>query len=366
MNIAILGGYGIMGQQLARVWLTGTDGSVLLLGRRADALYQCMENFRSDFKKERVKGEPVDARDPSAVADACRKNHADWLIFALDSAKLLEPCIEAALLARTHCLDLTITPGKDFIWQSRRSAFQAAGLIAITEAGLQPGLPGVLLRAAIQAQPTAQTIVLSTFLKIKIPPDLPMPASMVDLMDSFRQTPALYRHGQRRVDWWALLFPYRWQRLTPPFGLCTLSTVALPEIEIIARRHPQIAQIRYQVGGFNLLANWLAIPLMVPFLWIGGRYIQRLLAKILYYGVLRPFTKPPFGVAMQVIAIEGGKKRWSLDLWHKEEYGFTAEILQKLLVCVDRNPPLPGVHLMADVLEPLDFVRDWQVINQCS
>ncbi|MBX7193663.1 MAG: saccharopine dehydrogenase NADP-binding domain-containing protein [Sandaracinaceae bacterium] len=353
VTTAILGATGLLGRALAPRLLRETSDRLVLLGRRDDALRAMARDLSSQHGEARVESRLADASRVEELVEGLRG--CDRVVLALDGARHLRTVAEAALAARVSCIDPLIVPGRLALWRELTERHRERGCWVVTEAGLQPGLPGVLARAALEAMPDARALDVRAVLKIRIPPDLAMPSSMLDLVAAFTETPKIYGGGRAHVAWSALLVPYRVARFSPPFGRYALAVSALPELEALALCHPEIERLRFLVGGFNPVVNGLVLPLLLPLLWVPRRVFHPLVARVLFESLKR-FTRPPFGAALAVDARSAAGARWSLELQHDDEYGLTCDALVALLEHVSRVPPAPGMHLMSELPPPRAFL----------
>jgi hypothetical protein len=360
-TIAILGGTGLLGRELTRRLMAHSESRVILCCRHEDQARAQAVELAPPEAPERIEVRRADAANPTDVAEAARG--ADWLVIAVDTAQHLESIIEGALAARVHCLDLLIEPGRSKVWNRYRERFEEAGRCVITEAGVQPGLPGVLLEALTVDRPPPTWLDLASTLRIRIPDDLPMPASTVALIETFTERPTVYFFGHPTTDVPSYIMPYRFYWFRAPFRRQTVAVMKLPEVAAFAARHPKIRRVRYMVGGFNGFATWFAIPVLLPFLLLFGRWLRPFFARLLYYGALRPFCRPPFGVAMRAELKGPGKDRASLELHHDEEYGLTADVVTALIDATTRQPPEAGVHMMADAVDARAFVDRLELLG---
>lgn len=357
-EIAILGGYGLLGRDLARRLLEQSGARVIIVGRRDEPAAKLAGALAAEHGADRVEARRADAAKAEEVAAAVRG--AQWLVIAVDGAQHLDSIIEGALAAEVDCVDLLTDPGRTEIWSAYRDRVVAAGRVAVTEAGVQPGLPGVLLRALESEQPRVDLADAATALRLKVPKDLPMPKSMVGLTATFATMPKTYAFGHPTPSFAALLFPYRYHWFRAPFRRQTVAIMPLPEVGAFAARHPKARRVRYMVGGLDDFATWVVLPLIYPFLLLFGRRARAFFARLVYYGALRPFSRPPHGVAVraEVKAPGPNGKRTSLEVQHDGEYELTADVVVALTQNLAAERPTPGVHFMADVVDPELFLRD--------
>lgn len=356
LHVGVLGGYGLLGRVVARRLLETSSVSVTVMGRSEQEGQRLIQELGSEFGSERVGFRAVDAR----VADQVREGAQglDWLVLALDGADALESVIEGALAARVNCLDLMIDAGRLDTWKKYEARFVEVDRTVITEAGVQPGLPGVLLESLIGDGKGAWRVDVATCVRLNIPKGLPMPASMVGFVKSLVCRPTIYQFGHPTPDLGAYLFPYRYYWFRSPFRRQTVSPVPLPEVEAFARRHPEIERVRYLVGGLNAVALYGVLPIIYPLLLLFGDAVAGLCARILYYLALRPDRGKVRGVSVRVDAKGRGGRRASIEIQHDDEYVLTADAALAALRAFEHAGPTPGVHLLARAVDPEAYLAD--------
>ena len=340
---------------LANRILEGSTWDVLIIGRREAAGVAAVQEAASRHGDHRVLFRRADACEPTAVADAVRD--AQVVIIALAESRYLEAALEGALLARVpYTVDVLIGPGRQQVWERLGPRFEANDLVGITEVGVQPGLPGILLRRALAEVPDAQWARVAAALRIRIPPRAPMPDSVLDLVSQFGLPPTIYQKGRPARAWLAYAFPYRFVRFDA-FGRQAVAPMPLPEVRAVAARHRAVRHIEFAAGGLNAVATWVALPVLAPLVMLLGRWLRGPLARVLYYGVLRPFSRPPFGAALRVEAANSTGQRFELEIHGEDEYGLTADAVLVLLHQLERGKPARGVTMMAELVEPRRYLE---------
>jgi hypothetical protein len=335
-----------LGGAIARRWLEASSGRVIIVAPDASTARAQASALPAADGDDRIEARSADAARAEAIAEAVRG--ADWLVIALDDLDRLPPIIEGALRAGASCVDLGTTPGRDAIWAKYRDRFVEAGKLVITEAGVQPGLPGVLLRSLTRDRPAILRLDLATALRPRCPPGAPMPPSTVGLLRRFVVRPTVYASGYPALDLQGVFFPYRYFWFHAPFGKQTVSPAGpMPEVAAVAAENPHIRRIRCVVGGLDATTMWVGLPLIYPLLVAFGRWLRPLLAKFLYYGFMRRFSTSPHGVALRGEATGHVDARASVEIQHDDEHALAADVVSTLLHRLEGAGPEPGVHLMA-------------------
>ena len=143
-RILVLGGYGNTGRAIARALLERTDVWIVLAGRNRDAALHRAGELNEEFPGERVAGWGVDASDREGLEGAL--DGIDLVLVASSTPRDLESIARIAIATGTDYLDLWYSPGVQERMLALAPEAEAAGRCLLTQAGLHPGLPALLVR----------------------------------------------------------------------------------------------------------------------------------------------------------------------------------------------------------------------------
>ena len=351
-RVLVLGGYGLLGRRLVAKLIASTSMSVIVAGRRLEPATALCQQIDPD----RCHPRQVDASDVATLTSALRES--DLMINCLDSSQHLGAV--AICLARAGCpaIDLTITPDRTAIWTRHAAALRAAETYAVVDAGAQPGTPALVARRLLEQSPGGDDLRVATAVRLQVPPDSKMPSSMIDLVAQLTIVPKVYRRRRWRTDWLSYLWPFKRISFHSPFGNQACAVTTLPEVQALTLVHPSLTRAEYSVGGLNAVVSYLWLPLLMPLVWIFGRLSYRPVAWLLFYAGLRPFSRPPFGMAIRAELHKHGRPIARLELQHDDEYELTVIAVLACLSQLRNQPPKPGVHLMGMVLQPTRFEHE--------
>jgi len=147
MRILILGGYGNAGRLIADGLLRETDVELVIAGRRSDRAEAVARELGERHSTQRVSACTVDAADTESLHTALAE--VDCLIVASSTTQLTSLVAEAALDVGVDYFDIQISsPAKTAALTSLEPRIMKAGRCFITDGGLEPGVPGALVRYA--------------------------------------------------------------------------------------------------------------------------------------------------------------------------------------------------------------------------
>jgi lysine 6-dehydrogenase len=198
MRACVLGAAGTIGPAIARdLAISGEVDELLLLdldGARAEALAAAIES-------RQVRGAPVDASDPAALASAL-----DGTDVVVNSAsyRLNLQVMEACLRAGAHYLDLgglyhvTARQLEAFSPRDGPDRFDAAGLLAVLGIGSSPGKTNLMaVQAARELGGAVDAIHVSAAGRDMSPPaGFSVPYALQTLIDELTLPPVVIRDGR--------------------------------------------------------------------------------------------------------------------------------------------------------------------------
>ena len=143
-TVLILGGSGRVGSSTAVALAAGVPGVRLELGCRSEDSFRRAVAARPELGAAGARPRPLDIDDPPSLAAALRG--ADLVVHCAGPFQRRQDCavLEAAIVARVPYLDVC----DDTTYSQRAKALharaQAAGVPAITTAGIYPGVSNVM------------------------------------------------------------------------------------------------------------------------------------------------------------------------------------------------------------------------------
>jgi saccharopine dehydrogenase (NAD+, L-lysine-forming) len=361
-TIGILGGYGNTGREVARLLLEHTDVHLLLAGRDAQKASQAAEMWNARVAGQRVRALRADA----AEADSLR--HAfegiDLVVVASSSSVYVRTVAEAALAAGIDYMDPQYSNAKLGVLRSMAARIEAAGLCFITDAGFHPGLPAALVRFAGQrlgqiTSATVSSVIQEDWARLEF-----SPSTIEELVMEFRDYRALhFKEGRWRSMGWLEMMRPIWMTFSHGFGRRYTVPMFLEEMCPLPDLIPGLVETGFYVGGFNPVADYLILPLVMGLVSVAPRRGLRLAGRMLAWGLQR-FSKPPFGTLLRLEArggIDGQGRVLTVEVYHHDGYVLTAApMVACLLQVLDGSRRPPGLHLQALLVEPARLLADLQ------
>lgn len=317
-TILVLGGYGKAGRNIARLLLAETGvGRVLVAGRNGDKAQDQARRLATAYGRSRVSALEVDASDTDALrlAFAAVDLVVVCLAYREDQAQAV---LRAVLDSGIHYIDLTPDARKQTILKALADRLAARGCIVLTEAGIVPGCPSVLVRlAAGELDSVTEVTVASLYRDRQLAYD-----GAYDLLSHAQEQPyVVYENG-------------RWQPVSAlaarrvffgrHFGRRLALPVYLNELQSLPGKL-EIERLRLYQGSLNPVADSVLI------LWQWLRFMRSermagLFTRLLLWSVRR-FTRPPFGIVQRLTAqgMKSGKpQQFTLALAQENMYLATA------------------------------------------
>jgi len=316
-TIGILGGSGMVGRALAALLLRNEDVRVVLLGRNAEKLTLAAAALP---QSERVRTAQADAADPASLRTAFAD--LDLAIVTAPLLNALEGVVGAALDTGTDWLDVMLdSPQKWQVFDALAQRFIDEGRIGLVSAGVHPGLPAVLIRAAAQHHAISSAEVGMVL-------DMDWSAGFSpETAREFTLEMANMRAGRLVDGEWK---QYSW--LNPksvtkvdfgPIGRRACAYMELEEIRRLPEVLPGVRNAELAVSGFSPLVDYLLMPVALVLVAASKRLVDPA-AKLLAWG-LRRSVKPPYRVVLQLRAEADGATFLS-SVSHPDPYWLTSAV----------------------------------------
>ncbi len=359
-TIGILGGYGGTGKHIVRLLLEYADAHLVIAGRQILRARQFARECNEQAGTERVCATYAHAAAPESVMHAF--DGARLLIVASPTGRFTEETATAALETGCDWLDIQYYTPKLAVLKGLAQRIEGAGRCFITDAGLHPGLPALLVRHAATYFDVLE--VANVFAAFNPRGGFPRTPSLYEFTrELMRFRCGAYRDGQWRF--FSGLGAGEGQQTDFDFGfgtrLCT--PMMLEEMQALPEMFPTLRETGFYVAGFNWFVDWVVMPL----LWLSGRVAPRLwvkpMAQLVYWGT-RLCANPPYGAVVKVQACgwQGEQKhQLSLQLYHPDPYLFTAiATVAGVLQYLRGRGRKTGLWLAGQLYDPQEALRDMQ------
>lgn len=355
MRFLLLGGYGQLGQVLVPALLAEfSDLELIIAGRNGARAQAEARRWQQTFPAHQLAGLQLDLADDGALGQAI--GAADVTINLTSNARHLDRVLYYLHQHRKGGMDsLLATQEKEAVLEKWVLPFREAGLCYLTDGGFHPGLPGVLVRWA--AAEIGLLIAAEVFSAIRIPWQQYTFSreTWVDFLAEFRNyRNDWFRQGEWRRPSWSTTQAFSFGE---PFGHLTCTPLFLPELAEVTTVMPTLQQTGFWVSGFNPVADYVVVPLLLLGLRIFPRSFDPLLARFLQWGLNQ--SRPPFGVRLVLTYQTAVGKSGRLQLSHADGYIMTAlPMVAALRQYVDGKIPQRGIQRQAVAVDPGNLVAD--------
>lgn len=350
-RVVVLGGYGKAGRRIAEGLLETTEGvDVTVAGRTgssARAVADELTDHGADHGSTRVSAEEVDATDRESLVD-CFAAH-DLAVVAVPLRGRAGPVVEALVETGVDSVDLVPDESKADALERVADRIESQGQRVLTQAGVVPGCPGVVARAAADRLDSVTRIELRSLMNDDVPE-----GGAYDIVASTGESAGLYRQGRWRP---ATVLDSRWLDFGPRFGTRLAVPTTLDELRALPDRLDCEELSAYQAGinpGVDaLFLLWGALGLAR---WERGRD----LGATLFVRLNRLFGRPPYGLAVSARADGTREDRpatASVRIEHTDLYDATAiPAVATVRAVLADEVTAPGVQYAAHAVEPAAFL----------
>jgi saccharopine dehydrogenase (NAD+, L-lysine-forming) len=347
-RIMVLGGYGRAGYCIAAMLLQATETpTVIIAGRRREAAKTAVRRLQGQGSfGNRVEALQVDAERPAQLRDAFAS--CDIVVIAMPYREgMARRVIEAALQAGVDYLDLNAGTSKYTILRAQTDRIQAKGCTFLTDGGIVPGCPSVLLRWAQRRFDRLSDVQIASVYR-----DSNMPrGSAIDIVAHAGKAPHAYGNGS-----WRTISPLNVKRIDfGPLGRRWSAPVEWPELVQLSDEVMPPRLVAYQ-GGMNGVVN--ALLLLWGLAGLGRLPRGQRLGVDLFQWANRMFTTSPYGIVLQLTATglrDDTALTRTIRLYHPDVYRATAIPIVAALQQLMAGDLPAGTAFMGHVVQPDAF-----------
>lgn len=348
MKILILGGYGAVGYQTAKILLHRTDAEIVLAGRSMDKAHTAAEELGRGADSARVSAMSLDAFNFDHVLAAFRT--VDWVIVCIPLVGLGAKLARAAFEAGINYIDINADHEKREYLQSAVADINKKGLVFVSEAGMGPGVPSLLVRYAHEQLGELATVEIgSIFRESKI-----SRGSVSDLLVALGEKHRVFRDGAwqragvseaKEIDFGPSYGKHRCY----PFEFLELVTLPAEELGLDC--------LGFYSAGVNPFLDLQVWVWMVTGLY-KYQFGIRLGTRLAMW--LQRFTRPPFCTVIQANASARDGRRICARIGYENAYVATAIPLAACVLQILESDlsSKRGLHLMGQFLETNRFLDD--------
>ena len=131
-KILILGGYGAVGYETAKILLNRTDAEIVIAGRSLEKAQSAAAKLSKETNNTCVSGKSIDAFNYNEVVSAFKM--VDWVIICIPLTGLDSKLAQAAYEAGVNYLDINANQEKQAYLHSMAANIKQKGLNFVSEA----------------------------------------------------------------------------------------------------------------------------------------------------------------------------------------------------------------------------------------
>ncbi len=308
-SILVLGGYGDTGEFLCRCLLAHTNANIVVAGRRMSRAGAACDKLNREFVGLRARPRYGDAKDAYTLTAALAG--VDLVIVTSTTSEHAVRVAEAAMAAGADYLDCHFDQRVGPALQALDGRARETGHCLITQAGLFPGLPGVLVRALAGTRGSltrGRVAMAVSYLVTKA-------GSNLEVVRIARNPQAdVLRDGTWAKSGWRDIATFDFggrfgRRRSYPLEMLEMREAA----SLLGLREGGL-----YISGVNWFVDGVVFPLIMLFGGVRGGVLERPLAGLLAWGA-NTFTRTPPGV---VVLAEGDGS--AIRIEHDEARGLAA------------------------------------------
>lgn len=359
-TILILGGYGQVGTEAARLLLLESGADLLIAGRNRQKAEQTATALNRQFPGERVKGACCDAADRKSLEPLFRE--ARLVLVCSSTAKHTHLIAETAISCGTDYMDIHFGAAVFNELKKMEPAIKKAGRCFITGGGFHPGLPALLIRYAAGFFDEILSARVAGLMNI----DFSSYRAGESTQEEFVDELADYQGRYYKKGRWKKMNMLTGQGIIKAgfgkgYGNKYCAPFFLEELRSLPQLYPQLKDCGFFIAGFNRVTDYFIMPLVMLGHKILPVFLRPSLSRLLT-GSMKKYSRPPYGYVLTCDA-EGRKygqqKKWSLRMEHQDPSFITAvPVVAFLKQYLSGETDQPGLWLQAMAAEPRRMIQD--------
>ncbi|PIQ25697.1 hypothetical protein COW36_09940 [bacterium (Candidatus Blackallbacteria) CG17_big_fil_post_rev_8_21_14_2_50_48_46] len=352
-SVLLLGGYGGVGQCLARLLLKETQIEIVIAGRRKEKADEFAATLNREYAGHRVNSRCVDASDYTCLVAAFED--VQLVIVLTTTPNLIKQIAQAALVADCDYLDILVGENTFQDLEPLNSSIKQQKRIFITQAGFHPGLPAVFIRYAAQYFDTYEKAIIAMAMNARFE-RAEQAVEIISLIAEFKAE--VYKAGAWRNATYQEALTID---MGSKFGSMQVFPIQMPEIKSMPEMF-SLNETGVYVSGFN----WFVDYLVFPIIWVSQKirkgWATGFLTQLFTWGV-NTFSSPYQGVVFlnEAEGIKDNKKqRVRIIAEHDDAYLFTAIPVAALLKQYFKGCLPFGLGLMGHIVDVNELFSDME------
>jgi len=351
MKLLVLGGYGYAGTELCRAALTWLDADLMVAGRNGARARAAAAALAGDFPGRTIDWAEVDAGDKAGMIAAF--DGVDIIAVVAPIVDTIATVAEAALAAGADLIDILVHDAMPGPLEPLAERFAAAGRQMITQAGVHPGLPAAMVRAAAPGF----DVLRAARIGMAFRGGFDSAEAVAEVFGAVApDKPALLENGVWRKAGWR---DTRLMEFGPGFG--RKGAYPLPLLELTRLEMPGLTDLGLFAAGFNWFVDWIVFPAAYVAAKIRPGLGTSFFARAFVWGADR-FDRGPPGIVLRLEAEgekDGAPRREVLELRGNDGMVMTGQAVAAVLGQY-RDGVLgpPGLKLQALCVDPGRMIAD--------
>ncbi|MGD8306635.1 MAG: saccharopine dehydrogenase NADP-binding domain-containing protein [Ignavibacteria bacterium] len=359
-KVLILGGYGNTGYLIARLLLQESDVQLVIAGRDLNRAQGTSHKLNNEFNTDRVSGKQVDAADMNKLREAFE--NVDLVVVASSTIDYVHNVCNSALEAGIDYLDVQLSsPVKLAVLNSLREKIKNDGRCFITDGGFHPGVPAALVRYAAIKFDILESANISSIIKLNWKELQFSESTSSEFIDELKNFNPLVLKDKQWIKMSMRKLPkFNFGEL---FGARYCTPMFLEELRSLPDEIPSLNETGFYIAGFNWMTDYIIMPVAFAGFKIFGEKVKRPMGELFSWS-LKNFSKPPFGVILQLEAKGLKDKQYSslhMRLAHDDAYVLTAvPVVACLLQYLNGDIRKPGLWFQANLVGPIQFIQNME------
>lgn len=346
-KIAILGGYGNTGAKVARHLARLGGFEVSVLGRNADRAVAQADRIRSETGVI-VRGGQANAADLGSLRHALAG--VDLVLSATSDTEHAANVARVALELGCDYADTHLSsPTKWHALRELSGQIRDSGLCFISDGGVHPGLPAVMVRAVGADLVLETAAVFGSFNVDWAGLDFASNAAD-DFVGELRDmNPTAWVDGQWRRSWQNR----RHHAFGPPANDQDCIAMHLEEMTALPALFPTLRETGFFVGGFGGIMDWVVMPACLLALKLAPGQSSRI-GRVFLAAMKRWAPREQWAI----LDLEARGHRHSqptqasMRIAHRDAYELTALAVVAAIVQYAEQARRPGLWTQAEFLDP--------------
>ncbi len=352
-KILILGGYGGVGREIARLLLENTNAHITVAGRRYEPAEALVRQLKNTFPKRDIRAQETDVKNAMSLGSALEG--MDLVVVATTTPEHIQAIARAALAKNVDYIDIMFDPDTPKRLKPLAKEIVRKKRTFITQAGFHPGLPAVFVRHAAQYLDRYETATVAMAMNARFE----SPQSTIDIVNAARENAFdIYRNGAWRQATYADMVRVDFG---PPFGTRTCFPLHMEELRGVPEKYG-IRKCGTYVTGFN----WLVDNILFPLIYVAHRIRKNtgtgIFSFLLYHGI-RLFSPADLRVVFLIDARgekNGKTHAIRIRAEHKNGFFFTAAPVAACIMQYLDGTIKPGFHFMGHAVDTKRLFADIQ------